>query len=251
MSDQLRDLIPPVHDSMVNKWDKEWMLYLSTEAKWPHLIQSSKLRVRTDLRRLQRPEMFFANLTTLIDGSPLGPLRIWATGSEIVGQSVAEIGCGAGFLGKQIGLVAHKYLGIDVSQIALAIARGNSGSNCLYLHLGEQESLIEEFGKYNTVVGREFFIHQNFTNANMVLKLAKALLVDGGVICADFYLPNPEIEQGVLHPAHSELDPIYASCAFVFSNDEIRDLAQKVELGLRSLTDDLGQQRRFAVFRKE
>jgi len=251
MLDQPPNVIPPVHDSIVDKWDKEWMLYLSTESKWPHLIQSSKLRVQTDVRHLQRAEMFLTNLTARIDGSPMGPLRIWATGSEIVGQSIAEIGCGAGFFGKQIGLVANKYLGIDVSQIALAIARGNSGSNCLYLHLGDQESIVKEYGKYNTVVGREFFIHQNFTNANWVLKLAKALLVDGGAVCADFYLPNPDIEQGVLHPAHSELDPNYASCAFVFSDDEIRDLTHNVGLSLLSTTDSLDQQRKFVVFRKD
>jgi 2-polyprenyl-3-methyl-5-hydroxy-6-metoxy-1,4-benzoquinol methylase len=253
MLDQLENAIPSVDDSIVDKWDKEWMLYLSTESKWPHLIQSSKLRIQTDVRDLQRPEMFVANLTVRSDGSPIGALRIWATGSEIVGQSVAEIGCGAGFLGKQIGLIAKQYLGIDVSQVALAIARGNSGSNCLYLHPSERDAVSQEFGKYNTVVGREFFIHQNFTNATSVLKLAKALLVDGGVICADFYLPNPnyKMEQGVLHPAHSELDPNYASCAFVFSDDEIRHLAQDVELSLLSSIDSLDQRRKFIVFRKE
>ncbi|QIG91094.2 class I SAM-dependent methyltransferase [Bradyrhizobium sp. 6(2017)] len=177
MSDDLQGTIPLVDASVVDRWDKEWMHYLSTESKWPHLIQSSKLRVQTDVRHLERAEIFATSLTMTADAIPMAPLRIWATGSELVQRSVAEIGCGAGFLGKQIGLIATRYLGIDVSQLALAIARGNSGPNCSYLHIGERTLIAQEFGKYDTVLGREFFIHQNFPNAMQVLRLAKELLV--------------------------------------------------------------------------
>nr|WP_165123097.1 class I SAM-dependent methyltransferase [Bradyrhizobium sp. 6(2017)]QIG91094.1 class I SAM-dependent methyltransferase [Bradyrhizobium sp. 6(2017)] len=250
MSDDLQGTIPLVDASVVDRWDKEWMHYLSTESKWPHLIQSSKLRVQTDVRHLERAEIFATSLTMTADAIPMAPLRIWATGSELVQRSVAEIGCGAGFLGKQIGLIATRYLGIDVSQLALAIARGNSGPNCSYLHIGERTLIAQEFGKYDTVLGREFFIHQNFPNAMQVLRLAKELLVGGGRICADFYLPNPNIEQGVVHPARAELDSNYASCAFAFSTGEVQELAQNVGLNLLSLADDLGEQRRFVVFVK-
>lgn len=225
------------------------MTYLSTEAKWPHLLQSSRLKVINDVSQLDRREMFCATLTQQLDGPMNVALRIWATGQEVVGKRVAEIGCGAGFLGKQLGLIVDRYLGIDVSQLALAIARGNSGPACTYLHLGDEEFIRKEFGFYDTVVGREFFIHQNFTNAVWLLNLSNALLKPGGVVCADFYLSNPAIPQGILHPAKSELDPNYASCAFIFDDKNIEELASMTGLAVASIEDDLADQRKFVVFR--
>jgi 2-polyprenyl-3-methyl-5-hydroxy-6-metoxy-1,4-benzoquinol methylase len=241
--------IPLVDPAIVDKWDKEWMVYLSSEAKWPHLIQASRLKIVEDVSRFDRREMFYAVLTQGPDGSPNAPLRIWAKGSEIVGCRIAELGCGAGFLGKQLGLIADSYLGIDVSQLALAIARGNSGPVCTYLHLGDKEFIREEFRAYDTVVGREFFIHQNFTNAKWVLNLAKMLLRPGGTVCADFYLPNREIPQGIIHPAKSELDPTFASCAFVFSDEDIGELSALTELAIISIDDILSEQRKLVVFK--
>lgn len=243
--------VPPVDPAIVDKWDREWMTYLSTEAKWPHLLQSSRLKVINDVSQLDRREMFYAVLTQQLDGPMNVALRIWAKGSEVVGKRVAEIGCGAGFLGKQLGLIVDRYLGIDVSQLSLAIARGNSGPACTYLHLGDEEFIRAEFGSYDTVVGREFFIHQNFANAIWVLNLGKALLKPGGVICADFYLPNRGIPQGILHPAKSELDPSYASCAFIFDDKDIEELASLTGHAVVSIQDDLAEQRKFVVFKSQ
>lgn len=242
--------IPPVDAAIVDKWDREWMLYLSTEAKWPHLIRSVDLTVIEDVAMSGRADMFNTVLTRRADGQANAALRIWAKGEEIVGRNVAEIGCGAGFLGKQLGLVATRYLGIDVSQIAIAIARGNSPATCTYLHLSEDRHIRAEFSRYHTVVGREFFIHQNFENAALVLQLAQALLDSDGVVCADFYLPNRKIPQGVLHPARSPLDPKYASCAFLFSDQDIDDVARQSNLSVESIDDSLAEQRKFVVFRK-
>ena len=72
----------------------------------------------------------------------------------------------------------------------------------------------------------------------------------GGVVCADFYLPNRKIPQGVLHPARSPLDPKYASCAFLFSDGDIADVAGLAQLHVDSIDEDLGEQRKFVVFRK-
>ena len=249
MAEVLNYPVPPVDPEIVDKWDKEWMHYLSTELKWPHLVPASRLKVIADISRFDRRGTFDSVLTRRLDGTMNGPLRIWAKGSEIVGKRVAEIGCGAGFLGKQLGLIASRYLGIDVSQVALAIARGNSGPACHYLHLSDKDYIAEEFSGYDTVVGREFFIHQNFDNAIWVLGLAKRLLVPGGVICADFYLANMAIPQGIVHPARSPLDPKYASCGFAFSDRDIDDLARKIGLELVSRDDDLSVQRKLVVFR--
>jgi 2-polyprenyl-3-methyl-5-hydroxy-6-metoxy-1,4-benzoquinol methylase len=244
------EVFPVAEDHIVDKWDKEWMLYLSTEAKAPHLVRSTSLEVVADLSGMGRREVFGTMLTRFKTGAPNATLRIWARGEEIVGRSVAEIGCGAGFLGKQLGLICRSYLGLDVSQIAIAVARGNSPVTCTYLHLSEREEIFAEFGKYDTVVGREFFIHQNFDNAVWVTALAAHLMKRGGVLVADFYLPNYAVRQGVLHKARSPLDPQYASCAFIFSNDEIREVAASAGLVVQSIEDDVSDQRKFVVFTK-
>jgi 2-polyprenyl-3-methyl-5-hydroxy-6-metoxy-1,4-benzoquinol methylase len=240
--------VPPIDPEIIDKWDKEWMHYLSTELKWPHLLPASRLKVIADISEYDRRTMFDAVLTRREDGTSNGALRIWAKGSEIAGKNVAEIGCGAGFLGKQLGLVSNRYLGIDVSQVALAIARGNSGTRCRYLHLSDKDYIVDEYSHYDAVVGREFFIHQNFENAIWVLELARNLLAPGGVVCADFYLPNAAIPQGIVHPAKSQLDPNHASCGFVFSDGNIDELARLTRLNVVSRDDDLKVQRKLVVF---
>jgi 2-polyprenyl-3-methyl-5-hydroxy-6-metoxy-1,4-benzoquinol methylase len=242
--------VPPVDPAIVDKWDCEWLSYLQTEAKWPHLLRSSHLRVITDVSTFDRRGVFDAVLTERRDGVADSPLHIWANGSDIVGKRVAEIGCGAGFLGKRLALISERYLGIDVSQLALAIARGNSGLNCTYLHLSEEAEIQAEFGRYHTVVGREFFIHQNYDNASWVLRLAKGLLMPGGTICADFYLPNTAFQQGVIFTAQSALDPRFPSCAFIFSDVEIRDLASSIGLSVVSIENDYDLQRKLVVLAK-
>lgn len=124
------DIFPVPPTEIVDKWDREWMIYLSTEAKEPHLVRYTALELAADIRGLGRREVFGTVLTRFRNGPPNAALRIWARGDEIVGRDVAEIGCGAGFLGKQLGFVCTSYIGLDVSAIAIAMARGNSPPIC-------------------------------------------------------------------------------------------------------------------------
>jgi hypothetical protein len=52
------------------------------------------------------------------------------------------MGCRCGNLGKLIARYCDTYLGVDCSQIALAIARLVSPSNCTYLHVNQHAELI-------------------------------------------------------------------------------------------------------------
>jgi hypothetical protein len=244
------DVFPVPPAEIVDKWDREWMIYLSTEAKEPHLVRYSSLERIADITRMGRREVFNTALTRFKSGDGNALMRIWARGEEIVEKDVVEIGAGAGFLGKQLGLICRSYLGLDISQIAVAMARGTSPSNCEYLHMWEREGIFGAFGTRDTMVGREFFIHQNFDNALWVTALGEKLLRPGGVMAADFYLPNRAIPQGVLHPAKSPLDPQYASCAFIFSDMEIHEVAARSKLVVESIEDDLSEQRKFVVLRK-
>ena len=247
----MKEVYPLPEPSIVDKWDKEWMLYLLTEAKAPHLVRFDELKVVSDISGCDRNDVFHTSLTRFIDENKAnGDLRIWVEGDQIVEKNVAEIGCGSGFLGKQLGFITANYLGIDVSQIAIAICRGNSPSNCTYYWLGQRDKIYEEFGKYDAVVGREFFIHQNYKNVLWVVNLAAHLLKDGGELCADFYLPNYEISQGVLHPCRSDLDPNYASCAVLFEDSDIKEVASEAGLQVTEIVDDLSEQRKFVVMKK-
>jgi SAM-dependent methyltransferase len=180
----------------------------------------------------------------------LAPLSIWVTGNDLANKSVLEIGCGPGFLGKQLGLVAKNYVGIDYSQLALSIARLVSPNNCEYIQIQDWENIISYVNSIDTMVGRFFFIHQNFENALWLFKLANILLKPGGVISADFYQSNPEIPQGIIFPAKSPLSKEYPSCGFEYSESEIQELAATTGFKIVSQHPIPSMQRLFVRFEK-
>jgi hypothetical protein len=104
-------------------------------------------------------------------------------------------------------------------------------------------------GQYDTLVGREFFIHQNLEQARIVMRTARHLLKSGGLICADFYHTNPDIPQGVVHPADSPLDPTYASAGYHYEPADTALLAQEFGLVIESQEVDPDRQRLFTIFR--
>lgn len=244
------DFLPYVTKAEIDRWDKEWMHYFATEDRFAHLRRYEQLTLTGELRGKSAEQTFDSALVT-DDGVASGPLRIWIEGDAIIGRDVLEIGCGCAWLGKRLGLVARSYLGLDYSEFAIAVARGVSPPNCRYLHLSEREQIAARADSFDTMVGREFFIHQNFTNAVWVLKLGAFLLKPGGQISADFYLSNPEVAQGVVHPARSPLDPVYASCGFAFDERDLKDLADEAGVRLVEIVDRLDLQRRFVRFEKQ
>ncbi len=154
------------------------------------------------------------------------------------------------FLGKQLGFLCQNYLGIDYSQLALSIARLVSPDNCNYIHISDTQSIMEQANTIDTMVGRFFFIHQNFNNAMWVLKLLNLLLKQGGIVNADFYKANPKIPQGIVFPAKSPLSEKYPSCAFEYTESEVQELANN--LGFKIIKTDFDQemQRFFVRFEK-
>ena len=207
------------------------------------------MRVTEDLSPLPASAVYPAHLIAEKGSVGSGALRIWIEGRELIGKDVLEIGCGCGWLGKRLGLICRSYLGIDYSELALAIARGVSLSNCVYLHVSERENLAARAGSMDVMVGREFFIHQNYANALWVLALGRHCLRARGLISADFYLGNPDVPQGVIHSARAPLDPNYPSCAFQFTSSEIKQIAAETGLTILDMVDWLDHQRRFVLFR--
>ena len=241
-------VFPAFDRELTERWDAEWLNYLGTESMYPHLVPASGLRLVGKLEGASPAQTYETVLTADERYGPLGPLCIWCAGDNVLGRNVLEIGCGCGFLGKQLGLVCEHYLGLDYSELALAIARGASPSNCEYRRVSDGVTLEQHRARYDVAVGRQFFIHQNFENALMVMGIAAFLLKPGGLVCADFYCGNRQIPQGIVYPAKAALDPIHPSCGFEYSDEEIAELAAAQRFRILSMSLDMDRQRRFVIF---
>jgi 2-polyprenyl-3-methyl-5-hydroxy-6-metoxy-1,4-benzoquinol methylase len=247
---EIKEIIP-VEQSLTDRWDREWLNYFLTEDTRLFHTPYDRLELQVkNLKKKKASEVYDTSLCSSQDDLPLLPLHIWANGNDLVKKNILEIGCGPGYLGKQLGHIANSYLGIDYSKFALYLANLTSPENCFYHHISDLDGISKKSGTIDTMVGRYFYIHQNYQNAQWVLELAMNLLKSGGVVCADFYLGNPDITQGIIHPAKSPIDPNYASCAFQFSEQEIIDLAEESGLSVENVTDRLDIQRRFVRFKK-
>jgi len=244
--------IIPVEQSMTDRWDREWLNYFLAQDEDARVfyVPYDQLNVTISLAGRKAADVFTTNLCASRYDWLVEPLKIWTDGDDLVNKNVLEIGCGPGYLGKQIGLVAKSYIGIDYSKLALYIAFLTSPGNCHYYHLSELDAISKHAVTMDTMVGREFFIHQNFQNTIWLLELAMLLLRPCGLVCADFYLGNPAIPQGVIHPAKSSLDPTYPSCGFQFEEQEILEVAKEVGFAVEKIIDQLDLQRRFVHFRK-
>ena len=249
--DKLQMFLDSIPDSSSEskRWDHEWIEYFNTEDPKPFLLDYRRInpdaKIVKNLRDLSDKEIIKTSLS-----SELPPLAIWCNGIDFVNKKVLEIGCGPGFLGKQLGLICQNYLGIDYSQLALSIARLVSPENCDYIHISDNKSIIKNANTIDTMVGRFFFIHQNFDNAMWVLKLGNLLLKQGGIVNADFYKANKKIPQGIVFPAKRPLSEQYASCAFEYTESEVKELAEHT--GFKIITTYLDQemQRLFIRFEK-
>jgi 2-polyprenyl-3-methyl-5-hydroxy-6-metoxy-1,4-benzoquinol methylase len=215
----------PVSAEQTRRWDREWINYFNTEVDprvylmdHPRMIpiQETIDRVGTLSDEEMLVTQLFKNMLYL---------SIWVPGADLVDKAVLEIGCGQGYLGKQLAYVAHHFLGIDYSEFALSIARLVSPPNCVYLHLSQADEMLRHRATIDTMVARYFFIHQNFETARWVLQLAHLLLKPGGRVHADFYQGDPQVEQGIVYPARSKLETEQPSCAYEYSQADVRELA--------------------------
>jgi len=244
----------PTNPQETERWDREWLHYLCTEDPRKLLMNYEGFKIIGNLRGEPPHEVYHKEIVKSIEVEDPGftfPLNIWIDGDSIVKKRVLEIGCGPGYLGRQLGLVASVYLGIDHSKLALYIAQLTSPMNCTYLHLSETNRIRKYVGTMDTMVGRNFFIHLNYDTANWVLKLASLLLQQGGLIGAEFYLVNPDIPQGTVYPAKHTLDPDYPSWAFSFTREEITKLAYSNNFTIEDITDNLNLQRRFIILKRK
>src|SRR5581483_3182119 len=138
----------------------------------------------------------------------------------------------------------------DYSQLALSLARLLSPPGCTYLHLSQTEEIRKQRGRFDAMVGRFFFIHQNFDNATWLLHLARLLLRPGGHVHADFYRGDPDVPQGIIFPAKSPLSSVHASCAFEYTEEDAQALAKLTGFKVVKVQRHLPMQRLFVRFER-
>jgi SAM-dependent methyltransferase len=200
----------------VERWNAEWIEYLKRE--W-----ELQLTPYTDYP--DRPPL---------PDSPLGllhlrlghgwPIALYADRDALEGRRVMEMGCGCGNLGKLLGRYVDHYLGTDYSTLALKVARLVSPPNCSYVHVADRAGLAPFFGAIDTVVGRYFWIHQNFQLAGWNLDFLALFLKPGGRLYADVYWPNPAMEQAVVFTPDHALSRAYPSATFRYTSEDVQRL---------------------------
>lgn len=238
------------NESTRARWDNEWLEYFRLTYAPAYFRRYSLDFPPGDPVAKRMVEAPGEGLFNCVIAPELNALSIHCTKEDIVGKKIVEIGCGPGYLAKQVGLVAEQYLGLDHSELALSVARLVAPDTCVFHNLSEQDQYVKYRGMMDAMIGRFFFIHLNYDSARWVMLLGTELLKSGGRIFADFYRANEAVEQGVVHPARATLDPNYPSCCFQWSDSDIASIA--VELGLKVLssTRSLTHQRQFVTFSK-
>lgn len=235
---------PPLEctEQEVQRWNEEWFAYLHREweyqltpytayAEWPPLPDSPLDMLKLPLARGW-------------------PIALYCHREALAGRRVMEMGCGCGNLGKLIARYVDSYLGTDYSTLALKIARLVSPANCAYVHVADRGGLTPFFGTVDTVVSRFFWIHQNFQLARWNLEFLELFLKPGGRLYADFYWPNPAVEQAVVFTPDHALSKAYPSATFRYSSEDVRRLL--VGRPFRVLSEEVSpeMQRRYVVLER-
>jgi SAM-dependent methyltransferase len=209
---------PPLEctEREIQRWNDEWLAYLRSEWEYqlaPHTAYPDKPPLPDsplDLLKLQLGHGW--------------PIALYCDRDALEGRRVMEMGCGCGNLGKLIARYVDSYLGTDYSTLALKVARLVSPPSCSYVHVADRAGLAPFFGTIDTVIGRFFWIHQNFKLAGWNLEFLELFLKPGGRLYADFYWPNPKLEQAVVFPPDHALSRTYPSATFRYSGEDVRRL---------------------------
>ncbi len=197
----------------IDRWNAEWIEYLKRE--W-----ELQLTPHTDYP--DRPPLPASPVALLKLHLGHGwPLALYADREALEGRRVMEMGCGCGNLGKLLGRYVESYLGTDYSTLALKVARLVSPPNCAYVHVADRVGLAPFLGTIDTVVGRFFWIHQNFQLGGWNLDFLARFLKPGGRLYADFYWPDSGVEQAVVFTPDHALSRAYPSATFRYTAGDV------------------------------
>jgi SAM-dependent methyltransferase len=213
-------------------WDKLWTGYLK---KYPY-----QSKHQDEFRLAQLP----ADRAAMVD-----LLDMHAPAEAISGKTVLEVGSGAGYLAKRIAHTTERYVGIDWSGLALSVARKTCPERTTFLHATDQKEIRKLAGNVDTVVCRNFMIHQPFGRSLAVLAFDAAMLRPGGKVYADFWQDEPSIHDGHGVWGAHEPGPVH-NAVFRYTDDDYVQLAQRCGLTIDDVYDRPDKNRHFVTFRK-
>ena len=250
MQSGIETVLVTVEREQVLRWDEEWLQYFKAQPLAPHLLDGREMSVVSDIAGRSAEEVYATVIATPAGTEPAAVSGAWVPGDALKGRKVVEFGSGTGGLAKQLGAVCDEYLGLELSRVPITLAAERSPPACRFLHFNDHDELRPLAGRYDTVLGREFFAHQNYYASLDYLRLARALLRPGGRVYADFFMVVWGVPVGVIHPARAEADLANVSCGYYYSEEDVRHLGQAS--GMRVIEQAPREEllRRYAVFEK-
>lgn len=227
-------------DDETERWNREWLRYL--EREWPNQLRPYTEYTRVTALPNSPDELYRVRL------GPGGPLALYCHREDIEQRRVLELGCGCGNVGKQIARFASSYVGVDVSTLALAVARLTSPANCAYIHLDDTQAARAFHHSIDTVIARHFWIHQNWEMATRNLDFIEPFLVAGSRVYLDFFWPRPGEKKHfkVLHPCDAQ-HPKYPSAKFQWTSVDIQRLFEERPYRIAASVESPERPRRYVI----
>ena len=242
--DDIREVPPPLEctQAEIDRWNEEWIEYLGRE--WMHqFIPHDQLP--------QKPPLPDDPMDMLrLSVSPGWELGLYCDRDALEDKVVMEMGCGCGGLAKQVARYTRTYLGTDYSTLALMVARLVSPAICTYTHVGDRQGLHWFFGQIDTVVSRRFWIHHNMLQAGRNLDFLALFLKPGGRLYADFYWPNPAVEQFIVRSPDEPLSKRWPSATFHYQPEDVSRLIAGRPFRVLREAVSLEMQRRYVVLER-
>ncbi|MBW8877102.1 MAG: class I SAM-dependent methyltransferase [Acidobacteria bacterium] len=238
------EALPPFQctEQEVQRWNDEWLQYLRSEWEFqlaPYTAYPDKPPLPDSPLDLMKLSFGFG-----------WPIALYCDREALEGRRVMEMGCGCGNLGKLIARYTESYLGTDYSTLALQIARLVSPPSCTYVHVADRAGLTPFFGRIDTVISRFFWIHQNFALARQNLEFLALFLKPGGRLYADFFWPDPKVEQAIVFTPDRPLSKAHPSATFRYSREDVERLVAGHPFRILRETVSTEMQRRYVVLER-
>jgi len=236
-------------EEQTHRWNKEWIRYFSLgKDYWFYFYDMSSDNYAlgigpNTIAKMSAKEMWSTKFYKNIPG------QVWATGADLVGKDILEIGCGPGVYGRISGRFAKSYTGIDVSQFALSIARLTSPRTCRYFHLYDPAGLETLAKSVDVAFGRNFYIHHNYEDALWLLRFVRDLVRDGGLVIADFFSDAKTVDNDRRRMADASLHEQHPSALFHFEDADIHRIAREAGLRCEAIDHHPEASSRFARLR--